>query len=158
MRYRSFLAFLLLLVGATVVRSVLATRHDDFTLDEPYHIAAGVSYVQYGDFRLNPEHPPLVKLWVGSLLSMTGFRLRALRQFQDKPDERRFTEENVFLQNDSDSVQRRSRAAMWTLNGLLLIALALALRRSFGSVVTLGAMRCSSWRSIRRWPLIFPLS
>jgi tetratricopeptide (TPR) repeat protein len=140
MRYRSFLAFLLLLVGATVVRSVLATRHDDFTLDEPYHIAAGVSYVQYGDFRLNPEHPPLVKLWVGSLLSMTGFRLRALRQFQDKPDERRFTEENVFLQNDPDSVQRRSRAAMWTLNGLLLIALALALRRSFGSVVTLGAM------------------
>jgi hypothetical protein len=57
MRYRSFLAFLLLLVGATVVRSVLATRQDDFTLDEPYHIAAGVSYVQYGDFRLNPEHP-----------------------------------------------------------------------------------------------------
>ena len=29
---------------------------------------------------------------------------------------------------------------MWSLNGLLLIALALALRRSFGPVVALGAM------------------
>jgi len=140
MRGRLFLALLLLLVGGTIVHSVLATRLDDFTLDEPYHIAAGVSYVQHGDFRLNPEHPPLVKLWVGSLLSVTGFRLSALRQFHDKPDERRFTEENVFLQNDPDSVQRRSRTAMWMLNGLLLIALALALRRSFGAVVALGAM------------------
>jgi hypothetical protein len=137
---RSFLALLLLLVAGTIARSVLATRLDDFTLDEPYHIAAGVSYVQYGDFRLNPEHPPLVKLWVVSLLSVTGFRVNALSQFHDKPDERRFTEENVFLQNDPDSVQRRSREAMWTLNGLLLMALALALRRSFGPVVALGAM------------------
>jgi 4-amino-4-deoxy-L-arabinose transferase-like glycosyltransferase len=135
---RSFLALLLLLVAGTIARSVLATRLDDFTLDEPYHIAAGVSYVQYGDFRLNPEHPPLVKLWVGSLLSVTGFRVNALSQFHDKPDERRFTEENVFLQNDPDSVQRRSREAIWTLNGLLLMAL--ALRRSFGPVVALGAM------------------
>jgi hypothetical protein len=137
---RSFLALLLLLVAGTIARLVLATRLDDFTLDEPYHIAAGVSYVQYGDFRLNPEHPPLVKLWVVSLLSVTGFRVNALSQFHDKPDERRFTEENVFLQNDPDSVQRRSREAMWTLNGLLLMALALALRRSFGPVVALGAM------------------
>jgi hypothetical protein len=140
MRGCSFLALLLLLVGGTIARSVLATRLDDFTLDEPYHIAAGVSYVQRGDFRLNPEHPPLVKLWVGSLLSVTGFRLSPLRQFHDKPDERRFTEENVFLQNDPDSVQRHSRTAMWTLNGLLLMALTLALRRSFGAVAALGAM------------------
>jgi tetratricopeptide (TPR) repeat protein len=140
MRGRVFLTLLLLLVGGTIIRSVLATRLDDFTLDEPYHIAAGVSYIQHGDFRLNPEHPPLVKLWVGSLLSVTGFRLSTLRQFHDKPDERLFAEENVFLQNDPDSVQRRSRAAMWTLNGLLLMALALALRRSFGSVVALGAI------------------
>jgi hypothetical protein len=137
---RFVLTVLLLLVGGTIFRSILATRLDDFTLDEPYHITSGVSYVQQGDFRLNPEHPPLVKLWVGSLLSVTGFRLSPLRQFHDKPDERRFTEENVFLQNDPDSVQRRSRTAMWTLNGLLLMGLALALHRSFGAVVALGAM------------------
>jgi 4-amino-4-deoxy-L-arabinose transferase-like glycosyltransferase len=31
------------------------------TYDEPVHIAAGYSYARWGDYRLNPEHPPLVK-------------------------------------------------------------------------------------------------
>jgi hypothetical protein len=31
------------------------------TYDEPAHIAAGYSYARHGDYRLNPEHPPLVK-------------------------------------------------------------------------------------------------
>jgi tetratricopeptide (TPR) repeat protein len=135
-----FLLLTIALVGTAIFRSAIATRQDDFTIDEPYHITAGVSYIQHGDFRLNPEHPPLVKLWVGSLLSITGFRLSPLRQFHDKPDERRFTAENVFLRNSPDSVQRRARSAMWMLNGLLLLALALALRRSFGPAVALGAV------------------
>src|SRR5438552_11276166 len=32
------------------------------TSDEPLHLAAGYSYWQTRDFRLNPEHPPLAKL------------------------------------------------------------------------------------------------
>lgn len=32
------------------------------TFDEFHHLSAGWSYWQTGDFRLNPEHPPLVKL------------------------------------------------------------------------------------------------
>ena len=135
-----FLLFLILILVAMVIRSAVATRLDGFTIDEYYHIAAGVSYVQTGDFRLNPEHPPLVKLWVGSVLSATGFRLSPLRVFHDKPDERSYTAEAVFLQNDPDAVQRRSRIAMFTLNGLLLIGLALALRRSFGEGVALATM------------------
>src|SRR5262245_30704325 len=135
-----FILLLLLLVGAAILRSALATRLDDFTFDEAYHIAAGVSYVKLGDFRINPEHPPFVKLWVGSFMSVTRFYLNPFREFQDKDDERRFAEEDVFFHNDPDSVQRRSRLAMWTLNGLLLIALALALRRSFGPVVALGTI------------------
>jgi dolichyl-phosphate-mannose--protein O-mannosyl transferase len=136
----SFILLLLLLVGGAILRSALATRLDDFTFDEAYHIAAGVSYVERADFRLNPEHPPLVKLWVGNLMAATGFHLSPVREFHDKDDERRFAEEDVFFHNDPGSVQRRSRIAMWALNGLLLIALALALRRSFGPVVALGAI------------------
>lgn len=136
----SFILLLLLLVGGAIVRSALATRLDDFTFDEAYHIAAGVSYVERADFRLNPEQPPLVKLWVGNLMAATGFHLSPVREFHDKDDERRFAEEDVFFHNDPGSVQRRSRIAMWALNGLLLIALALALRRSFGPAVALGAI------------------
>ena len=31
------------------------------TSDETTHLAAGWSYLKTGDFRLNPEHPPLLK-------------------------------------------------------------------------------------------------
>jgi tetratricopeptide (TPR) repeat protein len=109
-------------------------------MDEAYHIAAGASYVMRADFRLNPEHPPLVKLWVGSLMSATGFYLSPFRQFHDKGDERGFAEEDVFLHNDPDSVQRRSRLAMWMLNGLLLVTLGLASRRAFNSAIALGSV------------------
>ena len=130
---------MLIVVALAIGRSAVATRLDSFTLDEAYHITAGVSYVQRADFRINPEHPPLVKLWVGSFLTVTGFRLSPLRVFQDKVEERSFTQEEVYLHNDPDSVQRRARAAMFALNGLLLAALALALRRAFGGAVALAS-------------------
>jgi hypothetical protein len=82
--FGTFVCLALLLVGLGILRSAIATRLDGFTIDEAYHIAAGVSYVKYGDFRINPEHPPLVKLWVGSVIAATGFELESLRQFSDK--------------------------------------------------------------------------
>jgi hypothetical protein len=114
--FKTFVWLVLLLVALGIVRSAITTRLDGFTLDEAYHIAAGVSYVKYGDFRINPEHPPLVKLWVGSVIAATGFHLDPLRRFSDKPDERTFTERNLFRKNDPDSVQRRARAAMFALS------------------------------------------
>ena len=33
------------------------------TYDEPVHLFSGYSYLTWGDFRANPEHPPLAKLW-----------------------------------------------------------------------------------------------
>src|SRR4026208_865616 len=33
------------------------------TVDEPVHLLAGYSYLKWGDFRVNPEHPPLAKAW-----------------------------------------------------------------------------------------------
>jgi hypothetical protein len=129
---RAFYLLLVSLVAAAILRSAIATRLDSFTQDEGYHILAGVSYVQRGDFRINPEHPPLVKLWVGSILAGTGFHLSPFREMHDKGDERDFAEEDVYLHNDSASVQRRARIAMWGLNGLLLAGFTLALRRVFG--------------------------
>jgi Dolichyl-phosphate-mannose-protein mannosyltransferase len=137
---RLFFFILLLLVGGAILRSATATRLDDFTYDEAYHIAAGTSYVQRADFRLNPEHPPLVKLWVGGLMAATGFHLSAFRPFNDKHDERTFAEEDVYFHNDADSIQRRSRFAMWALNGLLLVVLGAVLRKVFSAAVALGTI------------------
>ncbi|HEY6945470.1 MAG TPA: hypothetical protein VI431_10055 [Candidatus Acidoferrum sp.] len=135
-----FTLLLLLLLAAAIVRSAIATRLDDFTIDEAYHIAAGVSYVRHADFRINPEHPPLVKLWVGSLISATGFHLNNIRPFADKADERNFAEEDVYFNNDFNSIQHRARIAMWTLNGLLLAFFGFAVRRTFGPGIALGTL------------------
>jgi Dolichyl-phosphate-mannose-protein mannosyltransferase len=140
MRFGAFVWLVLLLVGLGILRSAIATRFDSFTLDEAYHITSGVSYVRYRDFRLNPEHPPLVKLWVGSVIAATGFQSESLRKFSDKQDERQFTQRLVYQKNDPDSVQRRARAALFVLNGLLLIALAFALERVFNAWVALGTL------------------
>jgi hypothetical protein len=74
-------AAIVVLVVLAVVRSAVATRTDGFTIDDAYHITAGVSYVRLRDFRLNPEHPPLVKLWVGAALAR-DFQLPPLRPLE----------------------------------------------------------------------------
>lgn len=43
---------------------------DSGTVDEVAHIPSGYSYVEYLDFRLNPEHPPLAKALAGVPLAL----------------------------------------------------------------------------------------
>jgi hypothetical protein len=133
--YPAIVALILL----AILRSAIATRTDSFTIDEAYHITAGVSYVKLRDFRLNPEHPPLVKLWVGALLA-PHFQLPALRPLQDKAAERQFTESVVFLDNNPDRVRAQARVAMWILNGVLMLFLAFAVVRTMGTAVALAAV------------------
>jgi hypothetical protein len=107
----AFAALLIALLLCGVFRSAIATRLDSFDLDEAYHITAGVTYARLGDYRLNPEHPPLVKLWVGMFLRPNIFKTPQFRPLADKWEERHFTEDVVFTQNDPDVTQRRVRLA-----------------------------------------------
>ncbi len=131
----AFAVFLLALLLCGVFRSAIATRLDSFDLDEAYHITAGVTYARLGDYRLNPEHPPLVKLWVGMFLRPNIFKTPQFRPLADKWEERHFTEDVVFTQNDPDVTQRRVRPAMFVLNGVLVFGFALAIWRAFGSQI-----------------------
>ena len=42
------------------------------TIDESVHLLGGYSYLQWGDYRVNPEHPPLVKMWAALPLLWFG--------------------------------------------------------------------------------------
>jgi len=53
-------AFLLVLFALAGFNSLV---RDSATFDETAHLPAGLSYLERGDFRLNPEHPPLSKAW-----------------------------------------------------------------------------------------------
>ena len=50
------------LIALFLICGFVSLTLDSATFDETAHLGAGVSYLETGDFRLNPEHPPLVKL------------------------------------------------------------------------------------------------
>lgn len=138
---RRVLGVLLLaaIVAFGVFRSHLGTQLDSFTVDEPWHIVAGTSYVRSGDFRLNPEHPPLAKLWVGAAMPR-DFKLRSTPVLKEKLQERDLVEETMFFDNDSARAQRGARVAMWSLHGMLLLGLGLLLWRAFGLAWAAGSL------------------
>ena len=45
-----------------MVVPTLGSRLLSATFDETTHLPAGYSYLKTGDCRLNPQHPPLIKL------------------------------------------------------------------------------------------------
>ncbi len=111
---------LLALVLLAILRSQAGTRLDALTVDEAWHIVAGVEYARSGDYRLNPEHPPLSKRWVGAWMP-ESFQLRAKTPLTGKGAERDWTEETFYLENDFRTAQQRARVAMYALHGALLL-------------------------------------
>lgn len=58
-KFHPAIAALLLVIMFTL--SFFTMKNDSAIIDEVAHIPAGYSYLKYGDYRLNPEHPPLIK-------------------------------------------------------------------------------------------------
>ncbi|MFH1183272.1 MAG: glycosyltransferase family 39 protein, partial [Candidatus Moraniibacteriota bacterium] len=50
-----------LMLLAMFLLALLSIRDDTFTFDETAHVSAGYSYLTQRDYRMNPEHPPLIK-------------------------------------------------------------------------------------------------
>ncbi len=55
----------LLIIATAFLVMLSVSLEESATFDESAHIPAGYSYVKYLDYRLNPEHPPLVKVLAG---------------------------------------------------------------------------------------------
>ncbi|MBI2984471.1 MAG: glycosyltransferase family 39 protein [Candidatus Kerfeldbacteria bacterium] len=79
-----------MIVGGTMLWQFIGAWQDSQTTDEAVHLAAGVSYWRTGDWRLNPEHPPLTKL-------LAAIPLLALRQLHLPLDRPAWSERNQWL-------------------------------------------------------------
>ena len=137
---RHYLALAILLIIAGLFRSAWATRRDGFTIDEPWHVTAGVAYLRTGEHYLNPEHPPLVKIVAALALTRSTFQWTAPGPLHDKKEERDFVEAVMYTHNDADSIHSRVRWSMYLFNGLLLFFFAFVAFRVFGGVVAWGAL------------------
>jgi hypothetical protein len=67
--------FLICTISVMAIVCVCAIEQESVTFDERDHIAAGVSYLQRNDGRLNVEHPPLLKMLAGLPLVIKGVKL-----------------------------------------------------------------------------------
>lgn len=77
-RFRMALAFIIFtLIFAWL--TISSFRQKSPTFDEPIHLLGGYSYLKWNDFRINPEHPPLVKLWAA--LPLLGLDINDPRPF-----------------------------------------------------------------------------
>jgi hypothetical protein len=82
------------------------------TFDECAHLPAAYTHLALRDFRLSPDHPPLVKLWAAAPLVIGGVRMKpdddAWRQRRQWEFGKRF----LYRWNDADTLFRRSRTAI----------------------------------------------
>jgi hypothetical protein len=70
---RSWLAALAV-VAIVAIAEVDAARRLSVVWDELVHLGTGLSYVEHGEIKLGPDHPPLAKLIVGGWLRALGVR------------------------------------------------------------------------------------
>jgi dolichyl-phosphate-mannose--protein O-mannosyl transferase len=93
-------------------------------MDELAHIPAGYGYVRYLDFRLNPEHPPLVKALSGVFLLAGGFRFPVEHAAWQKDMNGQWdmgTQFLYFAGNDADKLVQLARVGPMLLTILLTI-------------------------------------
>ena len=127
---------LLLVISLQLFFSV---RRESQTWDEANHIFTGYRTWTDGDYGLNPEHPPLVKLLATAPLLASQPQMPAL--------EERFFKEDAFLRgkeflyrNDADRILARTRTAAAILTLLTALVVFFAAREMFGSCAAFVAL------------------
>src|SRR6476620_1579210 len=99
------------LLAILALQLVLSIRRETQTWDEACHIFAGYSYWTHGDFAMNPEHPPLLKLLATAPLLTLHLNAPAPRRdlFSKEQD---FTSATQFVYgNNAEQIMFRSRMA-----------------------------------------------
>jgi hypothetical protein len=101
-----------LLVAISWIQLALSVHRNSFTWDEDDHIYAGYMSWKHGDFGLNPEHPPLVKLIAALPLLHLPAKMPALQNRFFKLEGFLGGKEFFFNNNDADGMLFRARLAV----------------------------------------------
>ncbi|MFH1171567.1 MAG: glycosyltransferase family 39 protein [bacterium] len=126
-----------ILVGMFVVQ-LTSARTESQTVDEGVHLTAGYSYWKTGDFRLNPEHPPIVKLLASVPLLFLPIHLPLSDPSWNNRDEwafaRHFLYENTV---HADWILLLGRIPMMLLGVVLALCVGLWSRKLWGTLAGL---------------------
>jgi hypothetical protein len=120
------------LLAVLVLQMVLTAQRNSITWDEDDHLYAGYMSLKHGDFGINPEHPPFVKML--SAAPLLGMQLNV-----PVPQDRYFKHEGFLggkdfvFKNDANTLLFRARLASSILSILLAIIVFLGTREMFGT-------------------------
>ncbi len=93
-----------ILLALLALQSFMSMKQKSATSDETPHLSAGYSYLKTGSFKLNPEHPPLVKLLSAVPLMFLNLNFPDNHSSWKKAEEWQFGEQ--FLYNNKLSAER----------------------------------------------------
>jgi len=120
---------------------IFSALQESNTVDEPPELTAGYSYWKWGDFRMNPEHPPLAKMLAA--LPLLRFRL----SFPTEPTALSRVDEYAFASQFFEANARKVDALLFAarltsifLTSFLGLAIALWARSAFNSATALTAL------------------
>ncbi|MEK7631373.1 MAG: glycosyltransferase family 39 protein [Patescibacteria group bacterium] len=123
------------------VFQLTSIRGEVQTIDEGVHLAAGVSYWQTGDYRLNEEHPPLVKLLAALPVILSKPKLDFTSASWQEGNQWAFAREMLYQRgNDADRLLFLGRLPMVGLCLLLGFMLYLWGRRLGGDLAGILAL------------------
>jgi hypothetical protein len=119
------------------VQGLLSSRQKSPVFDEIAHIGAALSYAQFGVFRLNPEHPPLLKELAGLSMLAGGVRWPAhplAKQALAEGGELEWDAGRLILEQDGPD-----RALAWARLPMMMLAAGLAVLLFFWGRSVIGA-------------------
>ncbi|MGH9784687.1 MAG: glycosyltransferase family 39 protein, partial [Terriglobia bacterium] len=128
------------LLGLMAALLVSSAWNDTLTSDEAAHIGAGYSYLRMADYRMNPEHPPLVKDLAS--LPLLAMELQVdwnhKSWVEDPFGQWDFGQRLIFNSGqDPDTITRAAKAPMIVFTVALGWAIFWWTRRQFGDTVAL---------------------
>ena len=130
-------AAILAVVGVLEVRSA---KGETQTWDEGIHIVAGYSYLKFGDYSWNPEHPPLAKMVSALPLLAMGLTAHPYGADGKRPDQVQYGIDFLYKnRRDADTILLATRSANILLTLLFAFAVAWWTRRRYGPAAGLAA-------------------
>lgn len=127
------------LLAVLLLQLSLTIRTESITWDEDDHLYAGYMSWKTGDFGLNPEHPPMVKMLAALPILGMPLRLPVMQNREFKLEAFLGGKEFLF-KNDADTMLFRARMAAASLTVLLALLVFLAGQEMFGTAAGFVAL------------------
>ncbi len=128
--------------AAFITLTVSSYVGESATWDEPFHLTTGYSALKVQDYRVDPEHPPFLRMWCAlPLLLMENVWFDTENPHWQTAQQWLFGHNFVYQHNDADRLMYRARfmtVLLGVLLGILIFSWARDLFGFWPATITLG--------------------